>query len=336
MIVASVRGLIVGTSLVSVLFGSIVAGMARSAGPRAHPGMRLRSSPSATALWGGVVGLVLGAVAGAVLAVGVGSSVDGDQALVQLPVLATLIVVVLGGAVLGVTTAAMTQIFAVPIVVEDGAEEEIDAIRARLVDAVRIPVTALLFLLMLVLPLGWTLVEAAPLNTAAAPLVATLVAGGILGFASLVGNRPNIRISIGEFGVALAGTLAIVGLVLSVMFARGPAAPEVHGPGGTVMVVATPDFTFDESAWSVPEGEVTFVYQDGADLVHTLAIEGKEDEMELRVQDQGDEDTGTVNLPPGTYTLYCTIRGHRELGMEGALTVEPAPDESPPPSDEGA
>lgn len=329
-IVTRVAGLIAGTALVSIPFGAVVAGMARAACLWTHPGMRLRSSPAATAWWGGAIGLALGAAAGAVLAAGVGIPME-DEGLVQLPVLRVLAVALLGGGALGAVTAGVTQAFAVPAVVDEGAEEEIERTRKRLLDAVRIPAAALFFLLLLVLPLGGTLVETEHLSKAAPPILAVLVAGGILGFAALIGSRPNIRISFGEFGVALAGVLIVVGVVLSVMFARGPTHEEPHGPGGMVTILATPDFTFDEDAWSVPEGEVTFVYEDGADTTHTLTIEGMEDQMELRVQSQGDEDTGKVNLPPGTYTLYCTIRGHRDLGMEGELTVERAP-ETPSPA----
>jgi len=260
----------------------------------------------------------------------VGSPVDGQEGMVQLPVLGTLAVMVLGGAVLGAATAGITQLVATPVVVEEESEEEMARVRGRLGAAMRIPVTALLFLLFLVLPLGWTLVEVAHLSEFAAPILAVVVAGGILGFATLGGSKPNMRFTIAEFGVALGGILVVVGTLLAVMFTRGPSAPEVHGPGGTVTILAKEEIGFDANDWSVPEGEVTFVYNNEGDVVHTLAVEGREDEMELHVKDAGDSDTGEINLSPGTYTLYCTIRGHRELGMEGTLTVERAPEEPPP------
>jgi uncharacterized cupredoxin-like copper-binding protein len=30
----------------------------------------------------------------------------------------------------------------------------------------------------------------------------------------------------------------------------------------------------------------------------------------------------TFNAPPGTYTFYCAIPGHRQAGMVGTITVE--------------
>jgi uncharacterized cupredoxin-like copper-binding protein len=125
--------------------------------------------------------------------------------------------------------------------------------------------------------------------------------------------------------VAVIGIGTVIIVVLSVLSARGPAEEASSGPGGTIGILAGEDLTFDAAEWTVPEGPVTFVYTDEGDVTHTLAIEGLEDEMLLQVETAGQVDQGTVALSPGAYTLYCTIRGHREAGMEGALEVTPAP-----------
>lgn len=56
---------------------------------------------------------------------------------------------------------------------------------------------------------------------------------------------------------------------------------------------------------------------DGAGL-HNLAVEGKGKSADLK----GGESTALlVSLEPGTYTYICAIAGHKELGMQGTLTV---------------
>lgn len=329
-ITTSLGTLAVGIALSSMVFGALVAGVARSATQKSMSKVRFRSSPASTAWTGAAIGLVIGGLAGAVLAA-FGTPVGGNDNASHLQLLPTFAVMVLAGIVLGSFIAGATQWLAIPVPIEDAADDEIERMRTRLVNAVRVPLSAVLILLLLVLPIGWTLVQAAHASEIAAPAVAIVVAVAILGFASLSGTRPNMRVTFGEFTLALVATVSVVGIVLAVMFTRGPGEPEIHGPGGTVTIGAEGDITFDVNAWSVPEGEVTFVYHNDGDLLHTLAIEGLEDRMELRVPSEGDVDTATLNLRPGTYTLYCTIRGHRELGMEGQLTVERAPDEPPPP-----
>ncbi len=35
----------------------------------------------------------------------------------------------------------------------------------------------------------------------------------------------------------------------------------------------------------------------------------------------GGTKTLSLNLPPGTYTFYCSVPGHEAAGMKGTLTV---------------
>lgn len=46
------------------------------------------------------------------------------------------------------------------------------------------------------------------------------------------------------------------------------------------------------------------------------------DELDVQIHTEaGESATATVTAPAGTYEVYCSIPGHRDLGMEGALTV---------------
>ena len=183
--------------------------------------MQLSNSPSSTAWIGALIGLFLGVVAGAVLT-GLGTPVEGAEGVVQLPVLATIGVMAIGGAILGGLTATVTQAIGVPVAVPEGSGEEIETVRQRLGFAFGIPLTALLLLLILVLPFAWALIQSHHLSGGSAALIGILVASGILGFASLAGTKPNIKLSFGEVMVAVIGIGTIVVFILAVMFARSP------------------------------------------------------------------------------------------------------------------
>lgn len=211
-----------GVALVSVVFGAVVASLSRAAASSKDPAMQLSSSRSSTGWIGAAVGLVLGAAAGAVLATGVGTPIEGsEEGLVQLPVLATLAVMLIGGAVLGGLTSVIPQLLGTPIAVEEGAEEEIDAVKTRLGNAMSIPIAAAVLLVVLVLPFGYLLIESNHLGANGAAIVAILTAGGILGFASLAGSKPEMRISFGELMVAVAGIGTVLIIIVAVLFYTG-------------------------------------------------------------------------------------------------------------------
>jgi uncharacterized cupredoxin-like copper-binding protein len=55
---------------------------------------------------------------------------------------------------------------------------------------------------------------------------------------------------------------------------------------------------------------------------HALEIEGKGVEEETKGIDPGQSAELKVSLKPGKYEIYCPVDGHKEQGMEGAVTVK--------------
>jgi uncharacterized cupredoxin-like copper-binding protein len=96
------------------------------------------------------------------------------------------------------------------------------------------------------------------------------------------------------------------------------------GAGGTVDLSAT-DFKFTPSDPSVKAGQVTFKMTNDGQVTHSLEIEdvtpGHDQELEGDVS-PGQSGTLTANLKPGTYEFYCPVDNHKEMGMEGEITVK--------------
>lgn len=212
--------LIIGTALVSIAFGAVVAGMSRAATGWTNPAMQLSGSKAGTAWLGAAVGLVLGVVAGAMLQ-GFGTAVEGsDPPLVQLPVLATLLVMVIGGAILGAVTAVVPQLLGVPVAVDEADSEEVETVKSRLRNALSIPLAGVLILVLLVIPFGFTLIQSNHLAPGVGgAVVAIVTAAGILGFSALAGSRPEMRISFGDLMVAVIGIGVVLIIIISVLLA---------------------------------------------------------------------------------------------------------------------
>jgi len=238
-IVVGDLGVMVGVALVSIPFGAVVAAMSRAATSWANPAMELSSSKSATAWVGAGLGLVLGLIGGALLT-GMGTPVEGSEGFVQIPVLTAFVVVLLGGAALGGITAAVPQLLGTPVAVEEEDFEEVRTVRERLGNAVGIPLVGLALLALLVLPFAYLLIQSSHLLPGVgAALVGILTAGGILGFAALAGNRPQMRISLGDLLVAVAGIGAVLIVILAVLLYSGDdSAHEEEGESLAAVVLS--------------------------------------------------------------------------------------------------
>ncbi len=83
------------------------------------------------------------------------------------------------------------------------------------------------------------------------------------------------------------------------------------------------DLIFEPDALDAKAGEVVLTYTNPSEVPHNVAIEGDgEDLAQSETVTGGDSADATAELEPGEYIFYCSIPGHRESGMEGALTVE--------------
>jgi hypothetical protein len=228
---ATTNAVIIGAAIVSLLFGAIVAGLSRASASWTNPAMQLSNSPASTAWLGALIGVVLGVVAGAVLT-GFGTPIEGSEGMVQLPVLPTIAVMVIGGALLGAITAAATQAVAVPVAVA-GDDEEIAEVKGRLGGALAIPLLGVLLLVLLVLPFAFALLESDHLASGAAPLIAVLTSAGILGFATLAGSKPNMKIRFADVMVAVIGIATVIIVIFAVLIVgNGGEEPEGEGEGG--------------------------------------------------------------------------------------------------------
>ena len=230
-------GVLIGAALVSILFGAIVAGLSRAAAASTDPAMKLSESKGSTAWIGAAMGLILGIVAGVLLTAGFGTEIEGGEGLIQLPVLPTLTVMLVGGAVLGAVTSLVPQLFGTPVAVYDDDEKEVAEVKKRLGQAVSIPMSAAVILLLLVLPFAYILIQSNELTSGGAAIIAVLVASGILGFATLAGGKPEMRITGGDLLVAVAGIGTVLLILLAVLLINSGEGPAEGAPEEQTAIV---------------------------------------------------------------------------------------------------
>ncbi|MDQ4004998.1 MAG: cupredoxin domain-containing protein [Actinomycetota bacterium] len=88
------------------------------------------------------------------------------------------------------------------------------------------------------------------------------------------------------------------------------------GDSGDSTTLSMVDNAFDPASLTVDAGTTVDISNDG-EALHNITIEGSDVDEDV---DPGASTTVTVDLDPGTYTMFCEY--HRAGGMEGSLTVQ--------------
>lgn len=99
-----------------------------------------------------------------------------------------------------------------------------------------------------------------------------------------------------------------------------PATAEPVG-GANTFEIKMIDTAFEPSTLTIPANtDVTIMLENTGFLAHDFVL--ADPKVVSEVLTNGGTTSVTLNLAPGTYSFYCSQIGHRQLGMEGTITVE--------------
>jgi len=160
----------------------------------------------------------------------------------------------------------------------------------------------------------------------ASVVVGAIVTVGILAGGAAISASPRLRSS--TLVLTVAGFMVLV--MSAGLLSLGPSEESAKGGGGgfkqpagppvaTLEVDALPSLSFQAKEFTLPPGVIQVNYVDKGGT-HTLVFQEPQlSGFRLGVP-QGPK-TGKVELKPGSYTIYCTIPGHRQAGMQATVTV---------------
>jgi uncharacterized cupredoxin-like copper-binding protein len=98
-----------------------------------------------------------------------------------------------------------------------------------------------------------------------------------------------------------------------------PSQPVAKAPA-TVVKVTLEEYKITLDPSRAPAGPITLQIYNAGRHKHGLDIESTD--IKSGVLEPGHSVTLNLNLQPNTYTLYCPVDGHREMGMKVRLEVQ--------------
>ena len=97
----------------------------------------------------------------------------------------------------------------------------------------------------------------------------------------------------------------------------GPASTE---PASSAVEIEAGDLYFEPDSVRAAAGEISITLVNTGAVEHDLLVEEAGNALVVHVN-PGETATGSIDLEPGTYTIYCDVPGHRESGMELEISV---------------
>ena len=122
----------------------------------------------------------------------------------------------------------------------------------------------------------------------------------------------------------LASVLVVLAPLVASCASTGSGSSGSVPANANVHVIAE-DIKYDQKSYEAPAGDVVFGYTNQGQQIHTLLLkdaDGKNVPNFKLTVPPGKATGGSINLPAGTYTMYCDIPGHEAAGMKATLTVK--------------
>jgi plastocyanin len=123
------------------------------------------------------------------------------------------------------------------------------------------------------------------------------------------------------FFFAMLTAVIVFGRESEAKGAESPAASSA--PAGPPIPVRETEFKIALPPANVPAGKVTLAVQNAGKIQHDLVVSGPgvTGAAKTPLINAGQSAKLTVTLAAGSYTLYCSVPGHRAAGMVAKLTV---------------
>jgi uncharacterized cupredoxin-like copper-binding protein len=100
------------------------------------------------------------------------------------------------------------------------------------------------------------------------------------------------------------------------------ASATATAPAAAGLMLTESEFKITPASTRIAKpGKTTITVVNSGKVVHAFEIQGPGGEQKTGTIAPGATATVTVDLRQGSYTFYCPIDGHRQLGMHGGLVV---------------
>jgi uncharacterized cupredoxin-like copper-binding protein len=152
-----------------------------------------------------------------------------------------------------------------------------------------------------------------------AVVAAVFIAFALISSFVLPRRRPDFpgKNGLGPFIIA---SIFLFGAMLSAVAVFGVEKSEAKAEttAGVTVNVQEKEYKITLSTATVKAGTVTFDVRNVGKIPHNLTLPGGQHTQNIQ---PGRDQKLTATLKKGSYTLYCSIPGHRQLGMVAKLTV---------------